>query len=92
MFKRIMTETIVKRLKEKKRFIQVIMGPRQVVKTTAIQQVIKEIEVKSGQKQVSSHGLTAFNKNIYPHAKTFIIGLSGINLKDFFEMPITKFV
>lgn len=40
MYKRSMVEAISKRLKEKRRFIQVIIGPRQVGKTTAIQQVI----------------------------------------------------
>jgi hypothetical protein len=36
-----MAEVIDKRFREKRRFIQVILGPRQVGKTTAIQQVIK---------------------------------------------------
>lgn len=47
MYKRIMVETIIRRLKEKKRFIQVIIGPRQVGKTTAIQQAIKEMGILS---------------------------------------------
>ena len=47
MYKRSMTETISKRLKEKRRFIQVIMGPRQVGKTTAIQQILKELKIPS---------------------------------------------
>lgn len=45
MYKRIMVASIIKRLKEKRRFIQVIIGPRQVGKTTAIHQVIKEIGI-----------------------------------------------
>lgn len=52
---------------------------------------ITAIEVKSGQKRVASHGLTAFKK-VYPGAKTFVVGLSGMNLKEFFEMPIVKLV
>lgn len=47
MYKRIMVASIIKRLKEKRRFIQVIIGPRQVGKTTAIQQVIKETGIPS---------------------------------------------
>ncbi|MBI5407691.1 MAG: AAA family ATPase, partial [Nitrospirae bacterium] len=39
-YKRRLTEIIAGRLREKRRFIQVIMGPRQVGKTTAIQQVL----------------------------------------------------
>ena len=41
MYKRAMVEIVKKRLREKRRFIQVILGPRQVGKTTAIQQIIK---------------------------------------------------
>ena len=43
-FKRDITNTITQRLKEKRNFIQVISGPRQVGKTTAIQQVLKDID------------------------------------------------
>lgn len=42
-----MTEIIAKRLKEKKCFIQVILGPRQVGKTTAIHQVLEDISMPS---------------------------------------------
>jgi len=47
MYKRSMTETLSKRLKEKRGFIQVIVGPRQVGKTTAIQQILKGIHTPS---------------------------------------------
>ena len=47
MYQRSMAETIEKRLKEKRRFIQVIVGPRQVGKTTAIQQILKESKIPS---------------------------------------------
>lgn len=43
MYQRSMTQVIQGRLSEKRRFIQVILGPRQVGKTTAIQQVLKAI-------------------------------------------------
>ncbi len=42
IYKREVTKTIRKRLEEKRRFLQVIIGPRQVGKTTAIQQVLAE--------------------------------------------------
>ncbi len=45
MFKRSMVEVIGKRLLEKRRFIQVLLGPRQVGKTTAIQQVLEDCKV-----------------------------------------------
>ncbi len=45
MYKRPHFQELVKRLNEPKRFIQVITGPRQVGKTTLIQQVIEEITI-----------------------------------------------
>src|SRR3989338_9792116 len=43
MFKRAIPTTIVNRLSEKRKFIQIILGPRQVGKSTAIRQAIKEL-------------------------------------------------
>lgn len=43
MFKRTITHTIIDRLSEKRKFIQIILGPRQVGKSTAIQQAMKEL-------------------------------------------------
>jgi len=43
VFKRDITNTITRRLDEQRRFIQVITGPRQVGKTTAVQQVLEGI-------------------------------------------------
>ncbi|MBF0253740.1 MAG: ATP-binding protein [Candidatus Omnitrophica bacterium] len=47
MYKRNMVEIVRNRLAEKRRLIQVILGPRQVGKTTAIQQVIQDLTVPS---------------------------------------------
>jgi len=44
MFKRDITRIITARLQEKRHFVQVLIGPRQVGKTTAIQQVLGEID------------------------------------------------
>ena len=44
-YKRRLTEIIARRLRETRRFIQVIIGPRQVGKTTAIQQVLDGISM-----------------------------------------------
>src|SRR3989338_3201250 len=43
MFKRAITDTIIDRLSEKRKFMQIILGPRQVGKSTAIRQAIKEL-------------------------------------------------
>lgn len=47
MFKRSYFQQLVNRLKERKRFIQVINDPWQVGKTTLIRQVLSEIQVSS---------------------------------------------
>lgn len=43
MFKRAIVTTIIDRLTEKRKFIQIILGPRQVGKSTAIRQAAKEL-------------------------------------------------
>ena len=45
MYKRDITSTLSRRLQEPRRFVQVITGPRQVGKTTAIQQVLAELNI-----------------------------------------------
>ena len=47
MFKREIYYTLLSRLKEPRRFIQVITGPRQVGKTTLVEQVIEELHIPS---------------------------------------------
>ena len=43
MYKRAEYQTIKKRLEEKRKFIQVVMGPRQVGKSTVVKQVIQDL-------------------------------------------------
>lgn len=47
MFERAINRQILARLRERRRFIQVIVGPRQVGKTTSIRQVLDAIEFPS---------------------------------------------
>ncbi len=47
IYKRHITDKIAQRLHEKRHFMQVITGPRQVGKTTAIQQVLQNSELPS---------------------------------------------
>lgn len=42
MYKRSTYETIRKRLEEPRRFVQVIMGPRQIGKSTVVKQVLDD--------------------------------------------------
>ena len=44
MYKRIEYQTIKARLEEPRRFIQVVMGPRQVGKSTVVRQVLEELD------------------------------------------------
>lgn len=43
MYKRAQYQTIIKRLKEPRHFLQVVLGPRQVGKTTVVKQVLKDL-------------------------------------------------
>lgn len=45
MYKRSEYQTIKSRLEEPRKFIQVVMGPRQVGKSTVVKQVLKDIEL-----------------------------------------------
>lgn len=44
MYKRAEYQTIIRRLKEQRRFIQVVMGARQIGKSTVVKQVLKDLE------------------------------------------------
>ncbi len=45
MFKRSEYQTIIKRLNEPRKFIQVVVGPRQVGKSTVVKQVLQDIDL-----------------------------------------------
>ena len=45
MYKRAELQIIKSRLEENRRFIQVVMGPRQVGKSTVVKQVLKELDI-----------------------------------------------
>lgn len=45
MYRRAEYQVITKRLKEERRFIQVVMGPRQVGKSTVTKQVLQDIDI-----------------------------------------------
>ena len=45
MYKRSEYQIIRKRLEEPRKFIQVVMGPRQVGKSTVVKQVLQDLEI-----------------------------------------------
>lgn len=47
MYQRTEYQTIKSRLEEPRKFIQVVMGPRQVGKSTVVRQVVKDIDLPS---------------------------------------------
>ena len=47
MFRRELSKTLEQRLSEPRRFIQIVMGPRQTGKTTAVKQALKELGMPS---------------------------------------------
>ena len=47
MFKRRLVSQLIERLNEPRRFIQIVVGPRQTGKTTAVLQVLKELEMQT---------------------------------------------
>ena len=52
MYKRSEYQVIMNRLKEQRKFIQVVMGTRQIGKPTVIKQVLKDSDMK---KQITTY-------------------------------------
>lgn len=47
MYKRVQYDTLLTRINEPRRFIQVVMGPRQVGKTTTVKQVLSQLSAEN---------------------------------------------
>ena len=45
MYKRAEYQVIKSRLEEKRKYIQVVMGPRQVGKSTVVKQVVQDLKI-----------------------------------------------
>ena len=45
MYKRAEYQLITDRMKEPRKFIQVVMGPRQIGKSTVVKQVLKDLDM-----------------------------------------------
>jgi hypothetical protein len=73
-------DELVKRLKEKRRFMPVLAGPRLLRKTTVA------IEVKSGRRPESRPGMEAFATHFKPRRK-LLVGGQGIELTEFLARP-----
>ncbi|MBM3183835.1 MAG: hypothetical protein FJZ64_00835 [Chlamydiae bacterium] len=67
--------------------MQVLLGPRQVGKTTL---VLQAIEVKSN-REVFHSGIDPFSLQYKP-TKTILVGNRGMSLTDFFELPLNHLI
>ena len=101
MYKRSAYYTIAKRIDEPRRFVQVVIGPRQIGKSTVVRQVLDDgkkpfvfysadtfvaIEVKSNGERMT-HGMEHFRKRFNPLA-SFIVGEIGIKPETFLGMDL----
>jgi predicted AAA+ superfamily ATPase len=101
MVREVLHTELLKRLKEKRRFLQVVAGPRQVGKTTLARQVMAAyevdfvlqlgkklvaIEVKSGARRQTLPGMGAFARRFKP-TRQLLVGGQGISLGEFLTKP-----
>ena len=56
MYQRSIVDTLVARMNETRRFIQILIGPRQTGKTTSINQALEHIEIPSYTARSTSTG------------------------------------
>ena len=59
MYQRDIIETISERMREPRRFLQIVLGPRQTGKTTAVLQALERVEVPHLYREVEGHGESA---------------------------------
>jgi AAA+ ATPase superfamily predicted ATPase len=90
MIRQTIHQELLKRLKEKRRFVQVLAGPRQVGKTTVVRQVMEAskiaVEVKSGARRASLPGMEVFARTFKPQ-RQLLVGGQGIALEEFLSKP-----
>ena len=59
MYTRKLVQTLVSRMNEPRRFIQILVGPRQTGKSTAIAQAVKQVSIPCIEAAVEEHGAPA---------------------------------
>ena len=94
MFERIELQHLTKVVLETRKFIQVVVGPRQIGKTTLVTQLIQKYKGPSlfvaadWQGNVNSIWL----QQQFTTAKLLLVGNGGLPIKDFLQMnPIELF-
>ena len=56
--------TFLQRLREPRRFLQVVAGPRQVGKTTLVRQALKALEAEASPQRLAQHSVSADNPGL----------------------------
>lgn len=56
MYQRSIVATLSQRMSEPRRFLQILIGPRQTGKTTAVTQALKQIDIPYLYREVGEHG------------------------------------
>ena len=59
MYQRAIVQTIAHRMREPRRFMQIVVGPRQTGKTTAVNQALESVGIPSLYREVGEHGESA---------------------------------
>ena len=83
MYTRLIYKTILERLNEERRFIQVLYGPRQVGKTTLMYQVMEQFAGKIFNKIIANSSFSFIIPRISKHKTNFLIGKLKIVLRTF---------
>ncbi|MDR2861659.1 MAG: ATP-binding protein [Syntrophobacterales bacterium] len=79
MFKRKLVSQLIERLSEQRRFIQIVAGPRQTGKTTAVTQALEELNMTTHFVSADDPSLnsTEWLRNEWEQARTLTITKSG---------------
>lgn len=75
MIQRSETKELTARLKEPRKFIQVIVGPRQVGKTTMVTQAMEQLDIP-------------YLSSKYKPLQAFVVGNEGMPLADFLQTDL----
>ena len=59
MYQRAIVKTIARRMREPRRFMQIVIGPRQTGKTTAVNQALESVGIPNLYREVGEHGESA---------------------------------
>ena len=73
MYKRAEYQLITERMKEPRKFIQVVMGARQIGKSTVVKQVLKDLDMPY-------QFFSADNVHIPEHTRSLSSGLLGLKI------------